>query len=136
MRKEFVQLRGNHGLKSLKPILTIQRPLQVLHYQRHLWLNSFFIISTKIYDISSHPTLSILMTKNRFVLTFQQAYKAYENSQHDLQQNSKYRYLKISAYQNMIAVKKYLYHAHVELNPFSLGQILLIYQPTKPLDFS
>ena len=32
--------------------------------------------------------------------------------------------------------QKYLYHAHVELNPFSLGQILLIYLPTKPLDSS
>ena len=87
-------------------------------------------------DISSHPTLSISMTKNRFVLTFRQAYKAYGNFQHDLQQNLKYRYLKISACQRIIAAKKYLYHAHVELNPFSLGQILLICQPTKPLDFS
>ena len=72
-------------------------------------------------DISSHPTLSISMSKNRFVSTFRQANMAYENSQHDSQQNLKYRYL---------------YRAHVELNPFSLGQILLIYQPTKPLDFS
>ena len=116
VRKVFVQFHEIHDLKFLKPIQIIQHPLQVHHYQMHLWLKYICKIDFQnihlFLDISTHPTLSISMRENQFVSTFRRAKKAYENSQHDSQQNSKYRYLKISAYHKKKCIKNtYIMHA-------------------------